>query len=63
MSDAMRIYLRGGNGWGVSVGIVGALVVGVLVATTVFWVAAVAAAVLVLWLIARMLIALLHRRY
>ena len=58
----MRIYLRGGNGWGVSVGIVGALVIGVLVATTVFWVAAVVAAVLVVWLLARVLIAALHRR-
>jgi hypothetical protein len=58
----MRIYLCGGNGWGLSVGIVGALVIGVLVATTVFWIAAVVAAVLVVWLLARVLIAVLHRR-
>ena len=58
----MRICLCGGSGWGLSVGIVGALVIGVLVATTVFWIAAVVAAVLVVWLLARVLIAVLHRR-
>jgi hypothetical protein len=44
----VRLYVRGGRGWGVSVGIVGALVLGLLVAALWFYIALAVAAVLVL---------------
>jgi len=44
----VKFYLRTGRGTGVSVGIVGALVLGILVATTVFWLAVIVVAILVL---------------
>jgi len=43
-----RFYVRGGNGWGVSVGIIGAILIGIALATTVFWLAVIVVAILVL---------------
>ena len=43
----MRFYFRTSRSTGVSVGLVGAVVLGVLLATTVFWLAVIVAAVLV----------------
>jgi uncharacterized membrane-anchored protein len=44
----VRVYVRGGSGWGVSVGLVGALVFGLLALVLWFYVALVVVAVLVL---------------
>jgi hypothetical protein len=57
----MRIYLRGGRGWGVSVGVIGGLILLVIVATITFWAAVIVAATLIIWLFARVLIALRRR--
>jgi hypothetical protein len=58
----MRIYLRGGRGWGVSVGVIGGLILLVIVATITFWAAAIVAATLIIWLFARAFIAAWRRR-
>jgi|AmaraimetFIIA100_FD_contig_51_2882147_length_596_multi_8_in_0_out_0_2 hypothetical protein len=42
----MRLYARNGPNTGVSVGLFGAFVLGVLLATTAFWLAVIGAAVL-----------------
>jgi hypothetical protein len=60
----VRFYVRGGSGWGVSVGLLGGLVLLVLVAALWFWLAVIVAAVIVLtalWLLARALIAAWRR--
>jgi hypothetical protein len=57
----VRFYLRTGQGSGVSVGIVGALILLIVMAALWFWVAAIVAAVVVLALLVRAVIAIFTR--